>query len=142
MDRFTKSAKQAIGCAVETAKELGLSYVGTEHLLLGLLEEGEGVAARELENHGVEEERLIELIQNLVDAGQESVSVLEPGGYTPRAKMALENSYREAVRMKSVLIGTEHILSLIHIWKWRCFARRIGSGRICDGQPSLCGVLQ
>ena len=110
MDRFTKSAKQAIGCAVETAKELGLSYVGTEHLLLGLLEEGEGVAARELENHGVEEERLIELIQNLVDAGQESVSVLEPGGYTPRAKMALENSYREAIRMKSVLIGTEHIL--------------------------------
>jgi len=112
LDRFTSKAKDAITLAVETAHDLNSNYVGTEHLLVGLVKEKTGVAAKVLESAGVKEEKIIELIQQLI-ARESPVQISEPGGYTPRTQTVLENSYREAVRFKAQLIGTEHILVAI-----------------------------
>ena len=109
IDRFTEQAREAIGMAVEAAEELGHSYVGTEHLLIGLLREKSGVAARVLEDCGVRVEKVTELINQLI-APNQSVGMAERSTYTPSATRVLENSYREAVRFKAPLIGTEHLL--------------------------------
>ncbi len=109
IDRFTTKARTAINLAEQAAGRLGHSYVGTEHLLLGLLEEGSGVAARELIENGVREDKVLGLISQLI-APDQAVRVREDGGYTPGARRVLENSYREAVRFKANLIGTEHLL--------------------------------
>lgn len=122
-DRFTAKAKEAISLAVDVAEELGHSYVGTEHLLLGLIQEGTGVAARVLEECGVKEEKVMELVSQLITPNQ-SVRVAEPSSYTPSAKRVLENSYKEAVRFKAQLIGTEHILIAI-IRENDCVASRL-----------------
>ncbi len=109
IDRFTTKAKAAINLAVQAAERLGHSYVGTEHLLIGLLEEGSGVASRVLEENGVKEDKVLSLISQLI-APDQSIRLKEDGGYTPGARRVLENSYREAVRFKANLIGTEHLL--------------------------------
>lgn len=109
IDRFTTKARTAINLAEQAAGRLGHSYVGTEHLLLGLLEEGSGVAARVLIENGVREDKVLGLISQLI-APDQAVRVREDGGYTPGARRVLENSYREAVRFKANLIGTEHLL--------------------------------
>ena len=109
IDRFTEQAREAIGLAVEAAEELGHNYVGTEHLLIGLLREETGVAARALEGCGVSEEKVLELVSQLISPNQ-SVGTAERSSYTPSAQRVLENSYREAVRFKAPLIGTEHLL--------------------------------
>lgn len=109
IDRFTAKAREAINLAVQAAAELGHSYVGTEHLLIGLLEEGEGVAARVLLENGVKEEKVISLVSQLISPDQ-IVRMEEESGYTPSARRVLENSYKEAVRFKARLIGTEHLL--------------------------------
>ena len=109
IDRFTTKARAAINLAEQAAGRLGHSYVGTEHLLLGLLEEGSGVAASVLMENGVKEDKVLGLISQLI-APDQAVRVREDGGYTPGAKRVLENSYREAVRFKANLIGTEHLL--------------------------------
>ncbi|MDW2796298.1 ATP-dependent Clp protease ATP-binding subunit [Clostridium boliviensis] len=109
IDRFTTKARTAINLAEQAAGRLGHSYVGTEHLLLGLLEEGSGVAARVLIENGVREDKVLGLISQLI-APDQAVRMREDGGYTPGARRVLENSYREAVRFKANLIGTEHLL--------------------------------
>lgn len=109
IDRFTTKARTAVNLAVQAAERLGHSYVGTEHLLIGLLEEGSGVAARVLEENGVKEEKVLNLISQLI-APDQAVRLQEDSGYTPGARRVLENSYREAVRFKANLIGTEHLL--------------------------------
>ncbi|MFT4005311.1 MAG: ATP-dependent Clp protease ATP-binding subunit [Lacrimispora sp.] len=109
IDRFTTKARTAVNLAVQAAERLGHSYVGTEHLLLGLLEEGSGVASRVLEENGVKEEKVLNLISQLI-APDQAVRLKEESGYTPGARRVLENSYREAVRFKANLIGTEHLL--------------------------------
>ncbi|WP_097003635.1 ATP-dependent Clp protease ATP-binding subunit [Lacrimispora amygdalina] len=109
IDRFTTKARTAINLAEQAAGRLGHSYVGTEHLLLGLLEEGSGVAARVLIENGVREDKVLGLISQLI-APDQAVRIREDGGYTPGARRVLENSYREAVRFKANLIGTEHLL--------------------------------
>ena len=109
IDRFTTKARTAVNLAVKAAERLGHSYIGTEHLLIGLLEEGTGVAARVLEENGVKEEKVLSLISQLI-APDQPVRLFEDGGYTPGARRVLENSYREAVRFKANLIGTEHLL--------------------------------
>lgn len=109
IDRFTTKARMAINLAVQAAERLGHGYVGTEHLLIGLLEEGSGVASRVLEENGVKEDKVLNLISQLI-APDQAVRLQEDGGYTPGARRVLENSYREAVRFKANLIGTEHIL--------------------------------
>lgn len=109
IDRFTARAREAITLAVKAAERLGHSYVGTEHLLIGLIEEGNGVASRVLEENGVREEKVLSLVSQLI-APDKTIGLKEEGGYTPSASRVLENSYREAVRFKASLIGTEHLL--------------------------------
>lgn len=108
IDRFTAKARASINLAVQAAEELGHSYVGTEHLLIGLLEEGDGVAARVLSENGVKKEKVISLVSQLISPDQ--TVRMEESGYTPSARRVLENSYKEAVRFKARLIGTEHLL--------------------------------
>lgn len=109
IDRFTARAREAITLAVEAAEDLNHSYVGTEHILIGLIQEGSGVAAKVLEEHGIREEKVVELVSQLISPNK-TVGLAEESGYTPSAKRILENSYREAVRFKAPLIGTEHLL--------------------------------
>ena len=123
IDRFTEKARNAIELAVGAAEELGHNYVGTEHLLLGLLQEGTGVAARVLEECGVREDRVIELISHLIN-GNQSVGLAGQNTYTPSARRVIEGSYREAVRCKAPLIGTEHIL-IAMIRENDCVATRL-----------------
>lgn len=108
-NRFSNKAGEALRLAAEMASTLGQGYVGTEHILLGLIREGTSAAAQILANHGVEEDRVLALIQQLI-APMTPVRMADRGGYSPRAARVLENSYREAVQFKSPLIGTEHIL--------------------------------
>ena len=123
IDRFTAKAKEAIGLAVDAAEELGRSYVGTEHLLLGLLREGSGVAARVLAENGVEEKKILSLISQLISPDN-TIGLAEQENYTPSARRVIENSYREAIRFKAPLIGTEHLL-LAMIREGDCVAARL-----------------
>ena len=94
------------------AEALNHGYVGTEHLLLGLLREGEGVAAKVLEENGVDVDRVVDLVSQLI-APNPTIQTANRAAYTPRARRVIENSYREAVRFKASQIGTEHILIAI-----------------------------
>ena len=123
MDRFTEKAREAISLAEDAAASLGHNYVGTEHLLLGLLHEGTGVAARVLDECGIKEEKVMELVSQLITPNQ-AVQVAEPNTYTPSAVRVLENSRREAVRFKAPQIGTEHIL-IAMIRENDCVATRL-----------------
>lgn len=123
IDRFTAKAREAITLAVDVAENLGHNYVGTEHLLLGLIQEGSGVAAKVLEECGVKEEKVMALVSQLITPNQ-SVRIVEQNSYTPSARRVIENSYREAVRFKAPLIGTEHLLIAI-IRENDCVASRL-----------------
>ncbi|MDY2628066.1 MAG: ATP-dependent Clp protease ATP-binding subunit [Lachnospiraceae bacterium] len=121
--RFTDKAKSAIGYARAAASQLQHGYVGTEHLLIGLLQETEGVASMVLQANGVEEERLIGLVSQLITP-MSTVSTQEIGSYSPRAQYVLSNSAKEANRFRSQMIGTEHILLAI-IKDSDCVATRL-----------------
>ncbi len=108
-NRFTKKANEALLAAQEISGELGHGYIGTEHILVGLLRVSDCLAAAVLNNHGVTEEKVRDLMEQLI-APTGGASLQEPEGYTPRANRVLEASAREAVRFKAALIGTEHIL--------------------------------
>lgn len=112
-DNYTQKAMQALNLAKKTAKQLKHSYIGTEHLLVGLLKEGTGVAAEVLYNSNVDEKALLDLIEQLIAPSSESIITIDREGYTPRAVKILEDSAREAKRFNSDLIGTEHILIAI-----------------------------
>ncbi len=106
--RFTDQARQVVVLAGEEAGTLNHHYVGTEHLLLGLIRVGDGVAARTLESLGIDLEAVRQQIEEIVGQGQQA-----PAGhvsFTPRAKKVLELSLRESQRLGSDYIGTEHIL--------------------------------
>lgn len=122
-EQYTPNAKNALDLAVKCAKELKHSYIGTEHLLVGLLKEKTGVAARVLRNSNVEEEKLLELIERLITPNS-GLSLKEPEGYTPRAERVLQLSQKEASRFKSDKIGTEHILIAL-IKESDCVAARL-----------------
>lgn len=109
IDRFTEQARESIRLAADAAGKLGHNYVGTEHLLIGLLREGTGVAARVLDSCGVKEEKVMELVSQLISPNH-AVGTAERSDYTPGASRVIENSYKEAVRFKAPLIGTEHLL--------------------------------
>jgi len=109
MPQYTKKAATALSLAKETAKELRQNYIGTEHILLGLLREETGVAARVLQDNGVEESRLISMIYDLIAPGN-YLPVRERDGFTPRAEKILQEAARQAQRFHCEEIGTEHIL--------------------------------
>ena len=122
-ERYTSQAKEAIKYAEMAAKELSQNYVGTEHLLLGLVQEGSGVAAKILENNGITEEKILNLIDQLIVSNY-NVAVEGKQNYSPLAIGVLQNAYREATRYKSALIGTEHILIAI-IKDSACIAHKL-----------------
>ena len=105
--KFTARAKKAIDLANEIAMELGHSYIGTEHILYGLVKEGNGVASKVLENQAVNAEKIKNEIIELI--GKEE-KIEETLGFTPRTKRVLENSYLEAKKVGYDYIGTEHLL--------------------------------
>ncbi|MCI8992597.1 MAG: ATP-dependent Clp protease ATP-binding subunit [Eubacterium sp.] len=119
---YTAKAKKAIELAKKASKTMEHSYIGTEHLLLGLIREKTGVAASVLESIGVEEAKVLELIQTLIAPG--GIQVIEKEGLSPRAKIILENSALEAEKFHSIEIGTEHIL-LAMMKENECVAARL-----------------
>ena len=107
-ERFTDRARRVVVLAQEEARMLNHNYIGTEHLLLGLIHEGEGVAARALEAMGISLEVVRQQVEEIIGQGQEAPSGHIP--FTPRAKKVLELSLREANQLGHEYIGTEHIL--------------------------------
>lgn len=110
--QFTDKAKMALTLAERAARNLKQSYVGTEHILFGLLRENTGVAATVLMENGVELQQLKELIKDLI-APESTVMLAERDGYSPRAEKVLEEAHRQAERFHSDKTGTEHILLAI-----------------------------
>ena len=112
-DRFTDRARRVIVLAQDEARMLNHNYIGTEHILLGLIHEGEGVAAKALESLGISLEAVREQVEEIIGQGQQAPTGHIP--FTPRAKKVLELSMREALQINHPYIGTEHILlGLIH----------------------------
>lgn len=107
--QFTDKAKAALMLAERAARSLRQSYVGSEHILLGLLRENTGVAATVLLNNGVDVMQLKEMIKDLI-APESSILIAERDGYSPRAQRILEEAHRQAERFRSDRTGTEHIL--------------------------------
>ncbi len=106
--RFTEKAERAITFSQQSAVELGHNYVGTEHILLGLVKEGTGVAARVLQAQGITEDKILREIDELIGRGDTVGDT--PVGFTPRTKRVLELAFKEARRMGQGYIGTEHLL--------------------------------
>lgn len=119
---YTAKAKKAIDIATRISKSLHHSYIGTEHILLGLLKEGTGVASQVLADNGVEYDKVLELIEELIAPGN-AVAVLEDG-LSPRAAHVLGVSKAEAARFHSEKIGTEHLL-IAMIKETECVASRL-----------------
>ena len=107
-ERFTDRARRVVVLAQEEAKLLNHNYIGTEHILLGLIHEGEGVAAKALESLGISLDAVREQVQDIIGQGQQQPTGHIP--FTPRAKKVLELSLREALQLSHSYIGTEHIL--------------------------------
>ena len=107
-ERFTDRARRVVVLAQEEARLLNHSYIGTEHILLGLIHEGEGVAAKALETLGISLEAVRAQVEEIIGQGGSSPSGHIP--FTPRAKKVLELSLREALQLGHNYIGTEHIL--------------------------------
>src|SRR3982751_149139 len=107
-ERFTDRARRVVVLAQEEARMLSHNYIGTEHILLGLIHEGEGVAAKALESLGISLEGVRQQVEEIIGQGQQAPSGHIP--FTPRAKKVLELSLREALQLGHNYIGTEHIL--------------------------------
>jgi ATP-dependent Clp protease ATP-binding subunit ClpA len=107
-ERFTDRARRVVVLAQEEARMLNHNYIGTEHILLGLSHEGEGVAARALDSLGISLDAVRQQVEEIIGQGQQAPSGHIP--FTPRAKKVLELSLREALQLGHNYIGTEHIL--------------------------------
>src|SRR5438874_2731564 len=107
-ERFTDRARRVVVLAQEEARMLNHNYIGTEHILLGLIHEGEGVAAKALESLGISLEAVMSQVEEIIGQGQAAPTGHIP--FTPRAKKVLELSLREALQLGHNYIGTEHIL--------------------------------
>ena len=123
-DKFTGRARKVLMLAQEEATRLNHSYIGTEHLLLGLVSEGDGVAAKALANMGVELERVRGAVEFIIGRGDRAI--VGDGGLTPRAKKVIELAVDEARILKHRYIGTEHLLL----------------GLVREGEGIAAGVLE
>ncbi|SRR5579884_1523128 len=124
-DRFTQRARKALDLSGEEARRLQHSYIGTEHLLLGLLREGGGIAARGLRNLGVELEQARLRVEQITGVGEPGNVVQQPG-LTPRAKKTIELAVDEARKLGHHYLGTEHLLM----------------GIVREGEGLACEVLK
>lgn len=111
-DKYTQKAKKAISLSKLTAKNLGQNYIGSEHLLIGLMREGSGVAAGVLSQNGVSTDQLKSLVQQLI-AYNSDVGIKERDGFTPHAQRVLKTAELKAKHFGMELIGTEHMLLAI-----------------------------
>ena len=123
-DKFTERARKVLSLSQEEAQRFQHNYIGTEHLLLGLVREGEGVAAVVLSNLGVELNRVREGVEAIIGRGDRIV--LGEIGLTPRSKKVIELAVDEARRLKHHYIGTEHLLL----------------GLVREGEGIAAGVLE
>lgn len=123
MKQYTGKAKKAIDLATRISKKLDYNYVGTEHILAGLIKEGTGVAAQVLSADGVDYDKLIQMIKDLISPG-EGVAMAEKSGMTPRAERVLERAQEIAEHLGYDEVGTEHILMAI-ISQGDCAAARL-----------------
>jgi ATP-dependent Clp protease ATP-binding subunit ClpC len=105
---FTDRARRVVVLAQDEARLLNHNYLGTEHLLLGLIREGEGIAVRALESLGISLEAVRAQVQEIIGQGQSAPTGHIP--FTPRAKKVLELSFREALQLHHDYLGTEHLL--------------------------------
>ncbi len=109
--KFTKRAEKALDEANKIAINLGHNYIGTEHLLYGLVKEGAGIASKVLESQGVTPEKVAKEIEILIGVNQNNLEIIDNSiGFTPRTKRVIENSFREAKKQGNDYIGTEHLL--------------------------------
>jgi len=123
-DKFTERARKVLSLSQEEAQRFQHNYIGTEHLLLGLVREGEGVAAKVLSNLGVELNRVRDTVEAII--GRRDRIVLGEIGLTPRAKKVIELAVDEARRLNHHYIGTEHLLL----------------GLVREGEGIAAGVLE
>ena len=106
--KFTKSSERVLDYSNDIAIKLGHTYIGTEHILYGLIKEENGVANKVLENQHITETKVLNKIKDLIGVGEKKdINIL---GFTPRTKKVIENSYIEAKKLGSNYIGTEHML--------------------------------
>lgn len=136
---YTDKAKKALNYANRLSRSSGCNYVGTEHILAGLLKEGTGVAAEVLTANNVELEALLKLIDELVAAGEE-VTVADRDGYSPRTQMVLDRAKEMADRFDSERIGTEHLLLAI-IKEGDCAASRLLNTMGANPQKLFVDIL-
>lgn len=136
---YTDKAKKALNYANRLSHSSGCNYVGTEHILAGLLKEGTGVAAEVLTANNVELEALLKLIDELVAAGEE-VTVADRDGYSPRTQMVLDRAREMADRFDSERIGTEHLLLAI-IKEGDCAASRLLNTMGANPQKLFVDIL-
>ena len=108
---FTEKANTALNLAIQSAEEMGHSYIGTEHIVLGLLKEGTGVAASVLNKKGITTERFEEAVLTITSSGPKTS--LDTNDFTPRSKRTLEMAMADAEVLKMGYVGTEHLLLAI-----------------------------
>lgn len=139
MKSYTDKAKKAISYANRLSKSMGYNYVGTEHILAGLVKEGTGVAFEVLTANNVELNRLLTMIEELISPG-EGVAVEEQDGYSPRTQALLLRSSDEAERFHSEEIGTEHLL-LAMVKEGDCAATRLLNTMGVNSQKLFVDIL-
>ncbi len=139
MNQFTMQAQQALKLAIEAAEELHHKYIGTEHILLGLRRENTSVAARVLAANGINEDRILEMIEKFISTDS-TVALADHSGYTPTASRIMDASVQEARHMKARLVGTENILTAI-LKDPGCTASRIITTLGADAQQIYQQIL-
>ena len=137
---YTESAKRTINIAKRLSKNMHYNYIGTEHILAGLLKEGTGVAAEVLRAADVELSKLLHMIEELISTGEDTI-VEEKDGYTPKAQHVIEKAEEEAYRLGYEEVGTEHILLAI-IKEGDCAAARLLNTLGVNIQKLLNEVLE
>lgn len=139
MKPYTSKAKKAIDLAVRISKKMNYSYVGTEHILAGLIKEGTGVAAEVLTACNVEYDKLISMIEDLISPG-DNIEVRDRDGYSPRTQRVLERASEEADRFECNEIGTEHLLMAI-VLQGDCAAARLLNTMGVNSQKMFIDIL-
>lgn len=139
MKPYTGKAKKAIDLAARISKKMNYNYVGTEHILAGLIKEGTGVAAEVLAAANVEYDKLIKMIEDLISLG-EDVEVLDRDGNSPRTQRVLERAQEEADKYQCDEVGTEHLLLAI-LSQGDCAAARLLNTMGVNGQKMYVDIL-